>query len=74
MSHVCHAPCKTCGGSGLNPKALASRINGLNIVDCMNRTAADLLPFLEKLDDPRGASLAVQIAEYLRRMVDVCIL
>lgn len=71
MSHVCHAPCKTCGGSGLNPKALASRINGLNIVDCMKRTAADLLPFLEKLDDPRGASLAVQIAEYLRRMVDV---
>ena len=34
-------------------------------------TAADLLPFLETIDDPRGSSLAKQIAEYLRRMIDV---
>ena len=33
--------------------------------------AADLLPFLETIDDPRGSSLAGQIAEYLRRMIDV---
>ena len=71
MSHVQHGPCKTCGGTGLNPKALASRINGKNIVDCMNMTASDLLPFLESIDDPRGASLARQIAEYLQRMIDV---
>ncbi len=71
MSHVQHGPCKTCGGTGLNPKALASKINGRNIVDCMNMTASDLLPFLETIDDPRGASLARQIAEYLQRMIDV---
>lgn len=58
MSHVRHGPCKTCGGTGLNPKALASKINGKNIVDCLNMTASDLLPFLETIDDPRGASLA----------------
>ena len=71
MTHVRHGYCKTCGGSGLNPKALASRINGKNIVDCMNMTAADLLPFLKTINDPRGASLARQIAAYLERMVDV---
>jgi len=37
----------------------------------MDMTAADLLPFLEGLDDPRGISLSRQIAEYLHRMVDV---
>ena len=71
MAHVRHGFCKTCGGSGLNPKALASRINGKNIVDCMDMTAADLLPFLKSINDPRGASLARQIAAYLERMVDV---
>jgi len=71
MSHVRHGLCRTCGGSGLNPKALASRINGKNIVECMDMTAADLLPFLKTVDDPRGSSLAKQIAEYLERMIDV---
>ncbi len=71
MSHVRRGPCHTCGGTGLNPKALASKINGKNIVDCMDMTASDLLPFLEKIADPRGASLARQIAEYLQRMIDV---
>ena len=71
MGHVRHGFCPTCGGSGLNPKALESKINGKNIVDCMDMTAADLLPFLKTIDDPRGTSLAKQIAEYLERMVDV---
>ena len=71
MSHVRHGFCKTCGGSGLNPKALESKINGKNIVDCMDMTASDLLPFLQTIDDPRGSSLAKQITEYLERMADV---
>lgn len=71
MTHVRHGFCKTCGGSGLNPKALASKINGKNIVDCMEMNAADLLRFLKGIDDLRGSSLARQIAAYLQRMVDV---
>ena len=71
MSHVRHGFCRACGGSGLNPKALESRINDRNIVECMDMTASDLLPFLKAIDDPRGVSLARQIAEYLQRMVDV---
>ena len=71
MSHVRRGPCHTCGGTGLNPKALASKINGKNIVDCMDMTATDLLPFLETINDPRGSSLARQIEEYLQKMIDV---
>lgn len=71
MSHVLHGFCRTCGGSGLNPKALASKINGKNIVECMDMTAADLLLFLKGIDDPRGNSLTKQISEYLERMIDV---
>lgn len=71
LSHVRHGFCRTCGGSGLNPKALASRVNGKNIVECMDMTASDLLPFLRTISDPRGSSLAKQITEYLERMIDV---
>ncbi len=71
LTHVRHGFCKSCGGSGLNPKALASRINGKNIVDCMDMTASDLLAFLKTIDDPRGIALARQISGYLERMVNV---
>ena len=71
MSHVRHGFCRTCGGSGLNPKALTSRINGKNIVECMDMTATDLFYFMRTIESPRGVSLAKQIAEYLERMIDV---
>ena len=71
MSHVRHGFCRTCGGSGLNPKALASKINGKNIVECMDMTATDLLGFMKTVESPRGVSLAKQIAQYLARMIDV---
>ena len=71
LTHVRHGFCKTCGGSGLNPKALASRINGKNIVECMDMSADELLRFLKTIEDPRGTSLARQIAGYLERMIDV---
>lgn len=70
-SHVCQGPCAACGGTGLNPKALASKINGLNIVDMMEMTVAELAQAVKGIDDPRGASLARQIGEYVSRMVDV---
>ena len=71
LSHVRRGFCRACGGSGLNPKALASRINGRNIVECMDMSAAELLDFLKTLDDPRGVSLARQISAYLERMAAV---
>ena len=71
LSHVRKGPCHACGGSGLNPKALASKIGPHNIVDYMDMAAADLLPEVEAIEDPRGVSLARQISACLRRMAEV---
>lgn len=71
LSFVEKGSCPHCGGTGLNPKALESKINGKNIVDYGEMTAAELLAELEKITSPMGTSLARQISSYLRRMVDV---
>lgn len=65
------SPCPTCGGSGLNPKALASRICGFNIAECEKMQVSDLICVLEKIDDPLGRPIADQILQCLRRMVRV---
>lgn len=69
MSHVRKGACKTCNGTGLNPKALISKIDGYNIVDYMNLSASELLPILKTIVNPVGTSLASQIILYLERMV-----
>ena len=71
LAFIRRLPCPTCGGSGLNPAALASKINGRNISDYYDMQAADLLEVLGEIDDPLGKSIAVQIAGCLGHMVDV---
>lgn len=71
MAFIRRCPCPSCGGSGLNPKALASKINDYNISDYYAMQVSDLLPVLEAIDDPLGPSIAGQIADYLRHMVQV---
>ena len=71
MRFVRRGPCPTCGGTGLNPKALESRINGYNIADCEAMPVSELLPVLEQIDHPVGRSIAGQLAQCLRRMVRV---
>lgn len=71
LSFMRRCPCAACGGSGLNPKALASRINGYNISDYHAMQVSDLLPVLEEIQEPLGRSIAGQIAACLRRMVRV---
>ena len=63
--------CASCEGSGLNPKALASKINGHNIVDYMNLSVSELLPLLEEVDSPLGQSLVAQIRYAIKRMETV---
>ena len=65
------SPCPTCGGSGLNPKALASRICGFNIAECEKMQVSDLIRVLEKIDDSLGRPIAGQLLQCLRRMVRV---
>ncbi|MNO22817.1 UvrABC system protein A [compost metagenome] len=71
LSHVYKGPCNVCDGTGLNPKALASKINGHNIVEYMEMSVCDLLIVLKEIDDPMGISLAKQISSFLVRMVEV---
>lgn len=71
LSHVCQRPCEACQGTGLNPKALASKINGRNIVDFTQLSVSELLPVLQEITDPRGISLAKQMASYIKRMEEV---
>ena len=71
LTHIRKSPCKTCGGTGLNPAALASKIKGRNIIDYFEMPVCDLLPVLAEIDNPVGVSLAKQIIAYLGRMVEV---
>lgn len=71
MGFIRKGPCTTCGGTGLNPKALASKINGYNIADYYAMEVTDLLPVLQAIDNPIGASIARQIAQSLENMIAV---
>lgn len=64
-------PCPSCGGTGLNPAALASRIHGYNIADLQDIQVSDLIGILKEIDHPVGKSIAGQIVDTLQRMADV---
>ncbi len=64
-------PCASCGGTGLNPAALASKINGYNIADLQDVQVRDLIEILQRIQHPVGASIAKQMIGTLQHMVDV---
>lgn len=63
--------CPTCKGTGLNPKALASKINGYNIADFYDMQVSELLPILGEIHNPVGSSIAHQIQNSLNSMIEV---
>ncbi|WP_028274882.1 ATP-binding cassette domain-containing protein [Atopococcus tabaci] len=65
------APCPTCEGTGLNPKVLESKINGLNIVDMYRMEMTELVEELKKIDDPLGESLTQQAIPIVQQMIDM---
>lgn len=68
---VHHNDCEYCHGTGLNPNALASKINELNIIDLQHLTAEELLIQLQQIRNPVGISIARQIIDRLQRMIDI---
>lgn len=66
-----HTPCPTCEGSGLNPKVLESKINGLNIADYARLELTELLGELENIKDPVGTSIAEQAYPSVKQLVDL---
>lgn len=71
FSHIRQTLCTDCGGTGLHPNALASKIDGYNIVDCGRMSAQELAAVLRKVQQSCGKSLAGQIVAILERMVRV---
>src|SRR5699024_8494901 len=63
--------CSTCQGSGLNPKVLASKINGLNIADYDQLELKELLEELKRITDSIGASIAGQAILYLNQLIEM---
>lgn len=63
--------CPTCQGSGLNPKVLESRINGLNIAEYDHLELTDVLKELQKITDPLGESIAQQAIPHVTQLVEM---
>ncbi|MEI3611864.1 ATP-binding cassette domain-containing protein [Pseudogracilibacillus sp. SO30301A] len=63
--------CPTCQGSGLNPKVLECRINGLNIAEYDQLELTELLAELTKMIDPLGKSIAQQAIPLVNQLVEM---
>ncbi len=63
--------CPTCQGTGLNPRVLASKINGCNIADYVNLELPELLDELKAIDDPLGRPIAQQAIDVIERLIDL---
>ncbi|WP_316570706.1 ATP-binding cassette domain-containing protein [Neobacillus sp. YIM B06451] len=66
-----HSLCPTCLGSGLNPKVLECKINGLNIAEYDQLELPELLDELKKIKDPMGESIGKQAIPYVKQLVDM---
>jgi len=66
-----HSFCPTCQGSGLNPKVLECKINGLNIAEYDRLELTDILEELTKIKDPLGESIALQATPHIKQLVEM---
>ncbi|MBT2570117.1 ATP-binding cassette domain-containing protein [Planococcus sp. ISL-110] len=71
LAMTTHALCPTCEGSGLNPKVLECKINGLNIAHYDRLELTELLVELAKIKDPVGTSIAQQAFPNVKQLVDL---
>lgn len=63
--------CPTCQGSGLNPKVLECKINGLNIAQYNQLELTDLLMELNTIQSPIGKSIAQQANLSIKQLVQL---
>ncbi|MYL45731.1 ATP-binding cassette domain-containing protein [Virgibacillus halodenitrificans] len=66
-----HTLCPVCEGSGLNPKVLECKINGLNIAEYDQLELTELLVELGKIKDPIGSSIAQQAIPSVQQLVEL---
>ncbi|MFI1916563.1 ATP-binding cassette domain-containing protein [Nocardia sp. NPDC020380] len=63
--------CPACHGARLNPKALATKINGRNIAEWTGLQITDLVEVLGQVTDPAAQALAEATRVALGRVVDI---
>ncbi|MEV0648499.1 excinuclease ABC subunit UvrA [Phytomonospora sp. NPDC050363] len=63
--------CPACEGARLNPRALATTINGRNIADWSRMQITDLIEVLAELDDPVAGPIAEGARVQLQRVADI---
>ncbi|MDN6731199.1 MAG: ATP-binding cassette domain-containing protein, partial [Atopostipes suicloacalis] len=66
-----HKKCPLCGGSGLNPAVLESKINGYNILDYREFELKEILKELMKIKDPLGQSIAQQTIPLIQQLTEM---
>ncbi len=64
-------PCQTCLGSGLNPKVLESKINGLNIAEYDQLELTELLEELKEITNPLGKSIVMQATPSITQLIEM---
>ncbi|MEC3917453.1 excinuclease ABC subunit UvrA [Nocardia sp. CDC160] len=63
--------CPSCQGARLNPKALATKINGRTIADWTRLQITDLIEVLGEIEDPAAVGLADATRIALQRVADI---
>ncbi|WP_405495360.1 ATP-binding cassette domain-containing protein [Nocardia sp. NBC_00511] len=63
--------CPACDGARLNPKALATKINGRTIADWSRAQVSDLIEVLAEITDPAAHGLADATRIALERVADI---
>src|SRR5690625_3695176 len=63
--------CTTCGGSGLNPEVLASKINGLDIAQFERLELTILQEKLLDIDDELGKNIARQMLPGIEQLIEL---
>lgn len=66
-----HSTCPTCKGSGLNPKVLESKINGLNFLQYSQLEMTQIIKELNRIFDPIGKSIAKQAIPSIEQLIDI---
>ncbi|MGX5857459.1 ATP-binding cassette domain-containing protein [Dyadobacter jiangsuensis] len=63
--------CPACKGARLNEKALASRINGLNIAEMSAMEVSELVKIIREIKDPVSKPMIDTLTERLEHLVDI---
>lgn len=63
--------CPLCKGARLSQAALNCRINGKNIAELSSMEVADLITFLDSIDDPVAGPMVKTLKERLQHLVDI---